>query len=197
MGTHTVKVGGRSLLPAPSGGSKEERRKLRHSKDAEKDLKKVSSKFGLSVRDINKMIETGDTERAVGYFQKKLLSAIVALIPIAEKQYKKSKSQSQAYAMNAMISTARELAQDLQATADRKKLAQQIAQDVLMPAFRSIVQSIVDEHYILKKDLEDDLQPKRIRKGKERVDATAKNIAKLTQQIYVNLAERINEMLVR
>jgi hypothetical protein len=188
----------RSLLPTLSpGASREERKRLKRTKEHEEDIKKHASEFKVSVKDINAMIEEGDTERAVGYFQKRLLATIVAMIPIAERQYRKYRTQSLAYAMTSLTGTARELAQDLQATADRQKLAMTIAHEILMPGFRAIAQSILDEHYSLKRDLEDDLHPKRVRRGKEKIDNTGRRIASHAEKVYRNVAERIHEALVR
>lgn len=200
MGHHSVKInrssGSSSLLPAVRG-NKTERFGMKKAKTVEKDLKNIASKFGLSTKEISKMIDGGDVDRAVGFFQKKMLSAVVNLIPIAEKKYKKYGTQGHAYALNAMISGARELASDLQATADRQKLALTIVQEILMPAFRAIVQSIVDEHYTLKRDLEDYSKTKYTMKMKERIDQSGQVIAKHARAVYENTSGRINDMLVR
>lgn len=220
MSLRTVKVSGQKLLPAPakeyhrkkkksssSSSDDEKARKKRDkkakkdlvvAKDREKSLKKVGSKFGVSAKEVAKMIDKGDTEKAVGYFQKKLLAATVMLIPIAERKYKKTGAQSHAYAMNALISTARELAQDLQATGDRQKLALKVIGEILQPAFRAVAQSIIDEHYSLKKDLEDycaDGESKR--KMKERVDRSGMAVARHARLVYENVSERTNEALIK
>lgn len=215
MAHHQIKVAGKAL-PPPVRYKSSKKKKRKSSSDSSsdevkvkkkkkpstslkskvKDINDIASKFGVSTDEISRMIDNGDHEKAVGYFQKKMLAAIVQLIPLAEAKYKKYRNQSDAYALNALVSQARELAQDLQATGDRQKLALTIVQEVLMPGFRAIVQEIVDEHYNLKRDMEDYVEPKKVRKFKERVDVSGQRVARHAQKIYISISERINDMLV-
>lgn len=162
---------------------------------AQRDVTKIASQFGVPSKEVVSLLETGDIDKAVGFFQKKMLAAIIRLIPIAEKQYKRNPTQSFAYSMNALISQARELAQDLQATGDRQQLAMTLINEVLRPAFMTLAQTIVQEHFALKQNLEDKTKPAEVRRMKELVEQTGRTVAKTASELFQSSSVRIQEMI--
>jgi hypothetical protein len=113
-------------------------------------LKKAGTTFGVPSKQLYSMIQEGKIDQAVVFFQRQMLATILRLIPIAEKQYRREKKEHTAYALNSLVSQARELTADIQSSADRAAVAEVIVTDVLMPTFRSFIETVVIETQTLK-----------------------------------------------
>ncbi len=161
------------------------------------DIKQTASRFDLPAREVTRLIREGNIDKAVGHFQKQMLDAVTRIIPIAERQYRKNPTQSYAYALNALVSQARELAGDLQNTGDRQKLAFTLAHEILMPAFRSVAQAIVDEHYRLRRSLEDKLSAEDRPRVNNLIESSGENIARVASEQYKQAVQNINQAIVK
>jgi hypothetical protein len=122
-------------------------------------VKKTAAVFGLRKADIMEAVEAGDIDFAVLQMQRQAYSTIVNMIPLAEQAYLKDKREHQIYALNALISQARELAADLMASSDRSQLAEKLIHEMLEPTFKSILQTMMQEQLKLKHLIDDKIKP--------------------------------------
>lgn len=204
MKTSTSLVINRQTGKARSLGKIKQRADILDSKPKRKarsidadNLLANASKFGVSVSRISKLLASGDTERAVGILQRKMLDAIVNVIPIAEQEYKLRPTQSQAYALNGLVSQARELAHDIQNTGDRQKLAITLVQEIIMPAFREVAQAVIDEHYALRKRVDDKVNERDRARVSDLIDQAGQSIARAAADQYKTVANRITESITK
>jgi len=161
------------------------------------EIQKIGSRFSLPAKQITQMIQEGNVDKAIGHFQKQMLDAVTRIIPIAEKQYRRNPTQSYAYALNALVSQARELASDLQNTGDRQKLAATLSREILMPAFRAVAQILVDEHHSLRRRLDEKILPEERRRAMDLIDSAGATIARHAAEQYKTAVMQINEVIIR
>jgi hypothetical protein len=151
-------------------------------------LKKTASTFGIKRKDIILAIDNGDIDGALSTFRKTAYSAVIALIPIAEKEYRKGKRESQAYAFNALIQSARELGQDLEASNDRAALAESLVRTALEPMFKDLLQKLLQQQVLLKGFLNDKVMPKHIDTIAAQLDVDIRESAAFMQDLYEKTA---------
>jgi hypothetical protein len=159
-------------------------------------VKKTASVFGIRKQEIMDAVAAGNTDHAILQFQRQAYSTIVNLIPLAEAAYIRDKRESQAYALNALISQGRELAHDLMASSDRQNLSRAIATEILEPVFKSLLQQILQEQLQLKAILGDKLKPQYISAASFEMDESIKRLAGLMTTLYQSTTEQINKKLL-
>ena len=133
--------------PPSSGLTKKQRQQARR-------LKNLRSLFKDDVTEIASLLEDQQTESAVNRFQRTMLKSLMDLIPIAEDKYRQEGSERAAYALNSLVSQARELIADMQAERDGRQLALQLSSEIIDPAFIGIAQVVIDSLHNLKRSLE-------------------------------------------
>lgn len=158
-----------------------------------KTLKNVESTVGKGV--VSKSIASGDIDGALVAFQRQAFSRLVELIPLAEAQYRKDPRQSNAYAMNAMVSAAREIAQDLAATNDRAQLAETVLHDLLEPMMKAMVQQYLQKLILLKSFLTDKAPPSSLRSIIAQLDQDAREYVEYMQLAYQTTAEQLQSVI--
>jgi hypothetical protein len=121
----------------------------------EQAVKKSKSMFARKRQLIHNKVDAGDIDQAITLIQKQMLKMLVDVMPIAERGYRKYGNERAAYALNAMVSGAREVISDIQATKDQMQLIDKIVVGVLQPAFTSIAQQVVASTQHSYKELED------------------------------------------
>lgn len=158
-------------------------------------LKKASTTFGVPSKQLYSMIQEGKVDQAVILFQRQMLATILRLIPIAEKQYRREKKEHTAYALNSLVSQARELTADIQSSADRAAVAEIIVTEILMPTFRSFVETLVVETQTLKAALQSKVMPKSRNEADLAVDSLVKQVARTGNELFRSGANSIRDML--
>jgi hypothetical protein len=171
-------------------------RKIKKYDALAETVKSVGSTFGIRKREIMDAVAAGNIDHAVMHFTRQAYSTVVALIPIAEKAYKKHQREHQAYVLNALISQGRELAADLIATDDRKRLGETLVREILEPAFKNILQAQMQEQMQLKAILADKVQPKYAERTSTEMDESLKRVAGAMTTIFRTTSEQIAKKLL-
>lgn len=161
-----------------------------------KTVKEVGSTFGVRKHEIMQAIEEGNIEHAVGQFQRQAYSTVVNLIPIAEKAYLKDRREHQIYCLNALISQGRELAADLMAANNREQLAQTLLHEVLEPAFKNILQQVMQEQMHMKAVLSDKIKPPYVTMTSSEQDESLRRIAAAMTEIFKSTADQFNRKIL-
>lgn len=105
--------------------------------------KTMGTVFGEETSHILELIEGGENDSAEKRILRDALRMTVDLIPIAEQSYRDRPSQSSAYALNSLITQAREMLADISAADDRGVLATKISEEFLHTFVRDIAQNIL------------------------------------------------------
>lgn len=183
-------------LVTPPAVTRETERKIKRYGELAETVKKVGSTFGVRRREIMDAVAEGNIDHAVMHFTRQAYSTIVNLIPIAEKAYKKHQREHQAYVLNALISQGRELAADLIATDDRKRLGDILVREILEPAFKSVLQQMMQEQMQLKTILSDKIQPKYVERVSTEMDDSLKRVAAAMTVVFRSTSEQIAKKLL-
>jgi len=158
-------------------------------------MEKVKSTFGIKSREIQKFTNAGDIDNAILHFQRTAYSTLVAVIPIAEREYRKWKRDSQAYALNALIASARELASDLAASNNRANLAEQLLREGLDPMFRELLQYMAQQSVMQKAFLQDKVKPQHVANVTAKIDEELKDAAGYLQSIHQVISEQMRRAI--
>jgi len=109
------------------------------------------SKFEQALPEIQAMLDRQETDGAITLINKAMLATALAMIPIAEEQYRqkadKPFSENLIYAVNSAISSVRLLISDIDANRDRTLVATRIATHVLHPTFLLVAQQLISLLY--------------------------------------------------
>lgn len=174
---------------------KKRSKKILTLEQQERKLKKLGSSFGTKAKEVYDLIQKGDMDKAIVTFQRQMLATLMRLIPMAEKEYRKYKKEYTAYALNSLISQARELTSDIQSSDDRAKLANTLVMEVVMPAFQQSVQEMINSHYALKMRIKSKVKNPDL--VEDAVDTCAKDIAQYMNEVFRSTAEQIKQMLTK
>ncbi|QJT71055.1 hypothetical protein GR11A_00017 [Vibrio phage vB_VcorM_GR11A] len=175
---------------------------VQESEDLDNDyLEKVTSElvnlesvFGKDAPAIEALIESAEKDKGIARFQVSILKSLINMIPIAERKYRESEgAQSAAYAMNALISQTREMINDLQANDAQNDMAQQIVTKVIHPVFLSFGQFMIDQMFVLKKSLENDVKESRQKNANDAIDNATREIAKGIEERYIRIQEQMDK----
>lgn len=118
-----------------------------------KNVKKMRSIVGDSAEEISQLLEGGETDTAVSMMYKRMLQMLMDLLPHAEQYVRKTKASKGVYQVNALISNVRELMVDIQAAQDRGRIAEDLDQRILQPAFREMATQFIRDYDALDTDL--------------------------------------------
>lgn len=98
-------------------------------------LRRLNSMFGQRSDTIIAMLETTDTDGAASLVTRTLLQTLVDVLPVVERNVRRSKGARGVMPLNQVISQVRELLHDIQAYKDRDALADSLIDRHLRPAF--------------------------------------------------------------
>jgi hypothetical protein len=118
-------------------------------------MKGMRSILGDSAEDIQQLLEVGDSDNATALMLKRMLQALIDLVPYAEHNVRKSKGQRGVYQINSLISSIRELMVDLQSAQDRGAIGEALNEKVLRPAFLDVAMMLVKENALLSSDVKE------------------------------------------
>lgn len=128
---------------------------------ADVKLKKISklstqaeakSIIGQNAEQIHQLLEAKENDKAIPLIYRKMLQSLVDLLPLAERQVRKTKGARGVYQVNTLISSVRELLNDVQASQDRGMLGQNLVEQVVKPSFSDLAQTIVTEYAAIAAD---------------------------------------------
>lgn len=185
------------LLPAPVNVKQRKRQAITLQK-AEKfgeKFEKVTSTFGIKRKEIQSAVARGDIDDAITQFQRTAYSTLVSVIPIAEKEYRKWKRDNQAYALNALISSARELASDLAASNDRANLAEKLLREGLDPMFRELLQFLAQNSVTQKAFIQDKIKPQHVAGVTAKIDTDLRDTAAYLQSVHTVISEQMRRAI--
>ena len=117
-------------------------------------IKKLQSTFKVDSGNIQELISTGRADTAIVAFQKSMLRTVIDLIPQAEDKYRTSGNETSAYAMNSIISQARELINDIQSDDNRKQIGLNLCNQIIQPNFIKVVQNLVNAMHFMQQEVE-------------------------------------------
>lgn len=118
-------------------------------------MKGMRSILGDSAESIQQLLEVGDNDNATALMLKRMLQALIDLVPYAEHNVRKSKGQRGVYQINSLISSIRELMVDLQSAQDRGAIGEALNEKVLRPAFLDVAMMLVKENALLSSDVKE------------------------------------------
>lgn len=155
----------------------------------------MASLFGQDSLKIQELISEKDNDNAFDMANRSMLSFMLDLIPLAETRYREDARQSNAYAMIALISQARELISDLQAADDKSVIKDKIVYDVVKPTMMTLAQFLIDSNYQLKRELTDFVIKEHQQKAHLAIDNSTKAAGQYVQAMFSDLKDRLNDAL--
>lgn len=123
-----------------------------------KKITKLSSKaeaktlIGANVEQIHQLLEAKNNEVAIPLIYRKILQGLVDVLPLAEIQVRKTKGAKGIYQVNTLISSIREVLNDIQASQDRSMLGHSLVEQVIKPTFSDLAQIMVREYAAISAD---------------------------------------------
>jgi hypothetical protein len=111
--------------------------------------------LGASADQIQQLLEVGNADSASSLLQKRMLQALIDLIPHVEQHVRTTKGQRGVYQMNTLVTSVREILSDLQATKDRGAIGAHMVEKVIRPAFLDIGMSLAQEEQHLSTAIRD------------------------------------------
>lgn len=170
--------------------------KKKLKKGKRKKKKTMQKKLEKRAEKIATLIKSGENDAAADLILKSMLSLLIKLIPIAENAYREQPKQGQAYALNNLISTARELAADLQATGDKQAVVDNIIFNVLTPTAQNIVSFLINENFNSKKLLASLVKDEKIKDANDLIDAATKNNVAYMKATLESIQERLTQTIL-
>jgi hypothetical protein len=188
-------------LKASEKKPKEKKRKSKKM-DEEKSLKfaekinKSVSLFQKDYHDIKKIIgpEALDynNDKATIAILRSMLNMLVSLIPLAEQNYKQYSNERSAYAINALVSQTRELLTDIKNAQNTEQQIDYITNEIVSLHLKLILNNIINNVYVLKKEVKSKGKPKDIIKM---LDAMIKDQGAFIIQIRKSVEDRLKEYM--
>lgn len=154
-----------------------------------KEFKKLRKKVGASNDHFNAENTNAEMLRA-------MLTMMLDIIPLAEQTFRKSKKESSAYALNALVNQARELSTDLRMAKDVEGQAAFIKDMIINPIFKVFAQQLITQMLNVKNTVDTHVSnPKRARKVKEHVDKMGRELGKFLTESVVKMHSDIDNYL--
>jgi hypothetical protein len=155
-----------------------------------------SKALSKDIEEIRQMIDDGDDLDAVSRFQRDSLKAVLELLPIAQAQYKKNPTMSNAYALNSIISQVRELVNDMESAREQAQLVDSILDTYVRPTFLNIASYLLNSSTILRSELSPLYSGKQAsRDAKACMDRFIREAARYLEDAHNKLREDISNGL--
>lgn len=158
------------------------------------------SVFENEMETVRKLITNESVEYNAELANKMLLRSMLAMtldiIPIAERAFRQTTKENAAYAVNALINQAREIATDLKMMGDVENQAKFIKESIIQPMFTAQAQNMLHEMLQLKSVIDTEVtNPKTAKAVKRRVDDTLRTIAAFMTQSTEKISSDISSYL--
>lgn len=168
--------------------SEKELAKLEKSKQSMAKLKGTFKKYAPE----SKMLFSRQEVASAGALvQRGMLMQLIDLIPVAEDAYRSYPSQSNAYALNTLIGSAREILAEIEAQNDGTQLSVSLVQEILMPAFQEVAQQIVLAIYALREQMLQVVEQKDRAVVNKRIDEIGGEIRQFLGDKFSDMREKI------
>lgn len=164
------------------------------------DIDEVSSIFEKEMRTVRKTVSNKATEFNSDAVSKMMLRSMLTMIldtiPIAEKAFRTSKKENAAYALNALINQAREIATDLKMSGDVENQTAFIRDSILDPVYRALAMHFMREMMNLKALVETEVPKAKIQKNIKRgIDQTMRTIGQFMTQSVEKISSDVEQYL--
>lgn len=174
MAIKKIKSTSRALVPADIGLRK-------FSKTQMEDLKSI---IGDDAESIHQLVETGKSDSAAALIQKRLVQSLVDVMPYAENNVRESRGAKGVYAMNSLVTSLRELLNDMQALRDKGEVGEAMVERVIRPAFMDLGRIMVEEERRFASEMQDYLTPKDYKVFREAQKESIKRVASEINKMY-------------
>lgn len=125
-----------------------------------------------------------------------MLTMMLDIIPLAEQVFRKSKKESSAYALNALVNQARELSTDLRMSKDVEGQAAFIRDMIINPVFKMFAQQLIAETINIKNSIDTNVDNrKHAKRVKQDVDDMARALGKYLTESVMKLYADIDNYL--
>jgi hypothetical protein len=153
--------------------------------------------FKKEYRKLRKLVASEDFSSSTASYAltRSLLSMIIQAMPIAEQGVHKYKNERAMYGMNALVSPARELANDLRSFGDQTEMAERIRTVVIQGALRVLAVTLVQELIAARRDLHDKLGANLSKKVDARLKLVQESISNSFVKAEADVAEQISRLL--
>lgn len=154
-----------------------------------KEFKKLRKKVGSENEHFNADNSHIEMLRA-------MQSMLIDIIPLAEQVFRKSKKESSAYALNALLNQAREISTDLKMSKDFDGQANFIKEMILNPVFKVFAQHLIAENIYLKNEIDTHVSNrKEAKRIKEAVDKMARSLGRFLTESVIKIHEDVDNYL--
>ena len=105
-------------------------------------LRRLHTMFGQRSDDIIDLLELDNADGALAMISKTLLQTLVDVIPVVERNVRRTKGQRGVYQLNQVISQVREMCHDIQAYKDKSQMGSMRVERVIRPSYLDIAVQI-------------------------------------------------------
>ncbi|MFA5669439.1 MAG: hypothetical protein WC967_09345 [Balneolaceae bacterium] len=196
------------LTPHHSEKKRKKKRKEHRERTSETGLQpRLKRKMGKKVKEVKEKLDKGeslisafknkeimallDTDKndsAISLTRKQMLRTIIDLIPMAEESYRKFPSDRNVYALNNLMSQAREIIAELQSDTDRDLVLHRLTSNVISPQASLLANYLIEANFSLKNRLKSYVT------GKSEERAVGKLIDDMTKEIGSALKESLEHI---
>lgn len=142
------------------------------------------------------MLEAKENDNAITLTQKAMLQTVIKMMPEAEKRYFESKSAHQAvYAFNALVTSARELIADVQASEDKSRVADKIIHELLQPHILAFANFLLESSFYLSKHLKKLVKESKHRELQKIIDEDTRSKGNYAQEMFKSFKEQLPKVL--
>lgn len=155
---------------------------LRSKRNQEEE--QLVSIFGDYSQVIIDKLEFNDRDGAVSLIYKRMLQTLTDILPYAESAVRKTFGHRGVYQINALISSMRELMQDMQSAQDRGMMGQALVEKIIRPSYLDIAMQVVASYSNLKTDAKTRMTPDDYRLFERAVSSTQEVVGQFIMQQY-------------
>jgi hypothetical protein len=105
-------------------------------------LRRLTTMFGQRSDDIIDLLELDNADGALSLISKTLLQTLIDVLPVIERNVRRTKGQRGVYQLNQVISQVREMCHDIQAYKDKSRMGTLLVERHIRPAFLDIAVQI-------------------------------------------------------
>lgn len=192
----------------PDHVAEKRKKRKRRERTSENGLQpRLKRKLGKKVKDIKEKLDKGESlasafknkeimslldrdknDSAISLTRKQMLRTIIDLIPMAEQSYRKFPSDRNVYALNNLMSQAREIIAELQSDTDRDLVMHRLTSNVISPQASLLANYLIEANFSLKSRMKSYITSKSEEK------AVGKLIDDMTKEIGSALKESLEHI---
>lgn len=178
-------------LPTLRSSGEPTEKELQKLEKSKQSLAKLKGTFKNYVPESKMLIARQEVASSGALVQRGMLMQLIDLIPVAEDAYRAYPSQSNAYALNTLISSAREILAEIEAQNDGTQMSVSLVQEILMPSFQEIAQQIVLAIYALREQMLQVVEQKDRAVVNKRIDEIGGEVRQFLGDKFADMREKI------